>query len=274
MMRRLMIIALLLGGACQQPIDIDGNHSDDTDSNQDIAEADDTAAEVADTAADDVSGTPLPIEDVTVPGEPTVEAMSDGSFLCTPPGQGPFAGVLYNHGGLGNKVGGDLEGTCKALAKAGYVGFSKKRRETRPISGHLDDLLSGLEFLVSAAKVDGARLALLGFSRGGFLTLQAAKKQGSQFSGIVIMAPAPVKEQLSQEIKDLSGISAPLLLLVAENDEPHVALVAELEQELKAQKKDVQSIVYPPFGRDGHALFFTVGDYWNDILVFLEPLLK
>ena len=47
-----------------------------------------------------------------------VVAEDNGSFLCTPDGTGDFPAVLYNHGGLGLAVGGDLEGTCRALAGA------------------------------------------------------------------------------------------------------------------------------------------------------------
>lgn len=55
-----------------------------------------------------------------------VDIITDGdSFLCVPAGAGPFPGVLYNHGGRGQVIGGDLEGTCRALAEAAIPGLRK-----------------------------------------------------------------------------------------------------------------------------------------------------
>ena len=54
-------------------------------------------------------------------GGATVEALPDGSYRCRPGGPGPFAGILYNHGGLGDAVSGDLEGVCRSFAEIGYV---------------------------------------------------------------------------------------------------------------------------------------------------------
>ncbi len=45
----------------------------------------------------------------------------DDSFACVPDDNGPFTAALYNHGGLGDAVGGDLDGTCEALADAGSM---------------------------------------------------------------------------------------------------------------------------------------------------------
>jgi dienelactone hydrolase len=56
-----------------------------------------------------------------------VYSQSEGGlsgYLAVPKGQGPFPAVVYNHGGLGNKIGGPPEQTAEALARAGFVGFS------------------------------------------------------------------------------------------------------------------------------------------------------
>ena len=40
---------------------------------------------------------------------------------------------------------------------------------------------------------------------------------------------------------------------------------------LRAAGKEVESIVYPPFGDDGHRLFFVVRpEYWTDVVTFLD----
>ncbi|MFQ6114225.1 MAG: hypothetical protein ACE5NG_09060 [bacterium] len=36
-------------------------------------------------------------------------------YLCKPEGTGPFPAVIYNHGGLGNRIGGAPIETCQAL---------------------------------------------------------------------------------------------------------------------------------------------------------------
>jgi len=64
------------------------------------------------------------------PDEVTVELISDTdgySYVCRPAGEGPFPTVLYSHGGLGTAIGGNLEGTCIALAEAGYLARAEKR---------------------------------------------------------------------------------------------------------------------------------------------------
>jgi acetyl esterase/lipase len=213
--------------------------------------------------------------EVTSTGEPSVVSLDDGSTLCTPPGAGPFPGVLYNHGGRATVVGGDLEGTCLALAEAGYVGYSKARRlgESRSIAGHIDDVHDGLDALLAADGVDTSRVAIMGFSRGGLLTLQAATERPDTFSAVVTMAPASAKGLLATVLEDAGQIDAPVLVLVSDNDlfqDDHVALAQEVVDALEAEDEPVEHIVYGPFGDDGHERFFTVGSYWDDVTTFLE----
>ncbi len=95
----------------------------------------------------------------------TGEADPVDSLLCVPDAPGPFPAALYNHGGLGDAIGGDLEGTCEALAEAGYLAYSKQRRLTMSLDGHLDDVRAGLDVLKEHEDWDGTPMAILGFSR-------------------------------------------------------------------------------------------------------------
>jgi dienelactone hydrolase len=207
----------------------------------------------------------------------TVEPLADGSFECTPAGNGPFAGVLYNHGGLGTAVGGDLEATCKALAEAGYIGYAKKRRETVPLAGHLDDVLAGLDDLRGHTAIDTTRVGIMGFSRGGLLTLQASIARAEQLSGAVIMAPAAANSALDQTLMDVSAIDMPVVCLVAANDNAmadHVAHCQQVTDTLNAAGKGVNMTTYPAFGSDGHQLFFEVREpYWSDVIAFFDDAL-
>lgn len=206
-------------------------------------------------------------------GEVAVETLGE-DFRCSPPGSGPFPGVLYNHGGLATQIGGDLEGTCRALAEAGYLAYSKKRRETVSLEGHLDDVEAGIEALQSAPGVDAADLAVVGFSRGGLLALQAAISWPELWRAVVLMAPAPGNTALSVTLEGVDALAAPVLLQVSENDlfqSDHVQLVADIEAALDAAAKPYESILYPPYGDDGHELFWEVQEpYWSDLVDFLD----
>lgn len=202
-----------------------------------------------------------------------VEALGE-DFRCTPGGSGPFPGVLYNHGGLGDQVGGDLEETCRSLAEAGYVAYSKKRRATVPLDGHLDDVQDGAGALQSTPEVDPVSLAVVGFSRGGLLSLQAALAWPELWSAVALMAPAPGNYALSDTLADVSALAAPVLLQVSENDvfqSDHVQHVADIAVALEDADKPFESVLYPPYGDDGHELFWEVQEpYWSDLVSFLD----
>lgn len=248
----------------------------DSSATLDVNAATDAPAALEDEGSDHPDSGPL--TDITSEAL-QVQALDDGSYVCTPAGSGPFPGVLYNHGGLGMAVGGDLMGTCEALAQAGYVGYSKARRltESPSVLGHIDDVYDGLEAMLAIDVVDTARIGILGFSRGGMLTLQAAVERPQAFSAIVTMAPASVKGKLDEVLESADKIGAPVLVLVSENDlfqDDHVALAQAVVDALEAAGKPVERLLYGPFGDDGHERFFVVGSYWDDILIFLATHLE
>lgn len=202
--------------------------------------------------------------------------LEDDSWTCRPQGQGPFPAVLYNHGGLGDAIGGDLEGTCQALADQGFLAHAEKRPETVSLEGHLDEVLHALETLRRNTDADTDRIGIMGFSRGGLLTLQAAIERPDDINAIVLFAPAPGKNALEKTLESVASITAPVRIYVAANDlyqADHVQLAKDVEVALSAAHKDVELIIYPEFGNDGHELFFEVTDlYWLNVLAFLEIL--
>lgn len=206
-----------------------------------------------------------------------VDALPDGSFVCRPAGVGPFPAVLYNHGGLGTALGGDLQGTCEALAESGYLARSQKRSETVEIVGHLEEVLTALTALREHPDADTSRVGIMGFSRGGLLTLQAALAQPQNVMASIIMAPAPAMTMLEDALMDVSAISAPVRVHVAENDifmADHVSFSMDVEAALNAAGKDVALTIHPPWGDDGHELFFEVREpYWSEVIAFLDETL-
>lgn len=203
--------------------------------------------------------------------------------LCTPEASGPSPAVIFNHGGFGPHIGGAPEETCRALADAGLIGFSPIRRQEKALQGNLDDVFAAVAYVRGLPAVHANRIAMMGFSRGALLTALAASRHPRDFAAVVLMAPAPPRPGTEQEFYSQAGeISAPVLLLVAENDLPqynneqqdHVALAKRLRDSLEGAGRHARLIVYPPYGNNGHMMFFEVGDYWDHILQFLKESLR
>ncbi|MDP6349926.1 MAG: dienelactone hydrolase family protein [Chloroflexota bacterium] len=233
-------------------------------------------------ATDLISETDLVI-DSTVDGvtdgwsDRSTDPHPDGSFTCRPAGRGPFPAVLYSHGGRHGAVGGDLKGTCEALAEAGYLAHAERRPDNDNWAIQLDDALSGLDELLEHPDTDTARVGVMGFSRGGLLTLQMAIARPGDIQATILMAPAHGMTRMEETLTDVSDIDAPVLLLVSENDTlqaDHASIIEDVEAALLAAEKAVELIVYPPYGNDGHTLFFEVRDpYWPDVLDFFDKRL-
>ncbi len=77
---------------------------------------------------------------------------------------------------------------------------------------------------------------------------------------------------------DVSALEAPVRIFVSENDlfqDDHVQLGHDIEETLTEAGKDVEYTLYPPFGDDGHELFFEVREpYWSDVSALLETFLR
>ena len=195
--------------------------------------------------------------------------------LSVPRGNGPFPAVVYNHGGLGNLIGGAPEETAHALAEAGFVGFSPIRRPTVSMRGHLGDVMAAIDYVKQLDYVDENRIALIGFSRGGLLAFMAGARR-TDLEAVVVMAAAPGGRDPNLLPSQAQYVSAPVLLLVAENDTTqanHVELMRRTERALQEAGKSARMIVYPPYGTDGHRMFFEVGAYWSDVVTFLRERL-
>jgi len=217
--------------------------------------------------------------------EMSVETLADDSYVCRPGGTGPFPAVLYNHGGLAMAVGGNLLETCKALANAGYLARSEQRpvSENPTIAGHLDEVLNALTELRAHPDADTSRVGIMGYSRGGLLALHTAIQRPEDLHAIILMAPAPGggPTNLDDALADVSPIAAPVRLLVSENDGPpaqkedHVEICELIKTTLEDAEKSAALTIYPPFGTDGHELFFEVDDiYWPNVLAFLAENLQ
>lgn len=216
-----------------------------------------------------------------------IDSIPDGSgytYIASPDGAGPFPAVLYNHGGFDTLVGGDLKGTVVALAELGYIARAEKRMETLPITGHLQEVQTALDELRADPRTDTSCVTIMGFSRGGYLSLEAAKQNPDKVHGCISMAPANPINLLVILSSDVSTFDDPVLLMVAENDtfqDQHVLLAQMVYDSLIAGSITASINTYPHYDSngntindpsdDGHELFSIVQEpYWSDVLNFLS----
>jgi len=203
--------------------------------------------------------------------------------LCRPEGKGPFPAVIYNHAAIVDEMGYrgaaargyNLDDICRALAADGFLVFAPLRHSgPGNIQGHKEEVSRAAGYAMKALPdVDQSRVALMGFSRGGLLTLMLGVER-SDLRALLILAPAPGgKGQFAQAAKRVASVNAPVLLLAEAGDD---SLILEnftmLEQALRAHGKEVRSILYNRGG--GHRLFYDVGYYWPDLRAFLREKLR
>jgi len=146
---------------------------------------------------------------------------------------------------------------------------------------HLNDALAGLLFLKTAPGIDAKRIAVVGHSFGGLITLLSGENDSAIRAEVTFGAGAN-SWKLSQELRDrvlaaVGRTSAPIMLIHAANDfdtAPGTAIAAELE---RLRKLHVLKI-YPPLGKspdDGHNLLYLAGPEWEtDVFQFLDTNVK
>jgi carboxymethylenebutenolidase len=234
-------------------------------------------------------------------------------LLWRPEGPGPFPAILFNHGS-GLRVDA-AEARDRALAigpvfaKHGYVflypfrrgyglsagqGQSMRdvldreakargeaaRQHARVVlltTDHLDDVMAALAFLKSVAGVDSKRIALVGHSFGGELSLLAAERDKTARAVVTFAASAQSWEG-SSELRErllasLRLSSAPIFLTHAANDysiEPGRAMAAELAKLGRAhQLKTYRAVGNTPAA--GHEAVYTdIAPWEGDVFQFLD----
>lgn len=243
------------------------------------------------------------------------------AFLWKPTGPGPFPAVLFCHGSGGADAGhtADLPMTeaAKKLAplflKHGYAflylfrrgqGLSadqgtfmqailhreeatkgKKARQHLQFilatTDHLDDVTAGLTFLKGAPAIDAKRIAIVGHSFGGQLTLLAAERDNS-VRGAVTFAAAAGSWERSPELRErlrtaMDNATAPIMLIQAANDYS-TAPSRALADELRRLHKSHVLKIYPPVGQtseDGHNFLYLAIPQWeHDVFGFLDQHVK
>jgi carboxymethylenebutenolidase len=183
---------------------------------------------------------------------------ADGYLAAPASGKGPGVLVLQEWWGLVPQI----ERCCDRLAADGFTAFAPDLYRGE-IAGHTEmdkaaqlmsalppdraarDMAGAIDFLLSNAAATGDRVGVVGFCMGGLLSLTVAAHQGDRVGAAVAFYGAP----LGENAPDWSGLRAPVLAHIAENDDffPPDALVPLCES-LSATGKDVTYHVYEGTG--------------------------
>jgi carboxymethylenebutenolidase len=243
------------------------------------------------------------------------------AFLWMPSGPGPFRAVLFCHGSGGadanHTAGLPMTEAAEKLAplflKHGYAflylfrrgqGLSAdqglfmqdilqreeatKGKEARQhmqfvfaTTDHLDDVTAGLTFLKTIPGIDPKRLAIVGHSFGGQLTLLAAERDNTIRAAVTFAAAAGSWERSPELRKRLltavDKSTAPIMLIQAANDYSTAPSYALADEQERVQKPHLRKI-YPSVGRtseDGHNFLYLAIPQWeHDVFRFLDEYLK
>lgn len=192
-----------------------------------------------------------------------VEFRSNGDtasgYLATPAST-PAPGVLVLQEWWGLVP--QIKGVCDRLAEAGFVALAPDlyrgemaEHTEMDRAGELmnalppdragRDMGGAIDYLLANDDVTGDAVGAVGFCMGGLLTMVVAANFGDKVGAAVPYYGAP----LGDSAPDWSGLTAPVLAHVAENDDffPSDQVMA-LGAELDAADKDVTFVLYPGMG--------------------------
>jgi carboxymethylenebutenolidase len=243
------------------------------------------------------------------------------AYFWRPSGPGPFPAVLFNHGSgaadaqhtAGQTMADAASNLAPVFLKHGYAFFylcrrgqglsadqapfmqdilqreeATKGREARQhlhyvlvTTDHLDDALAGLAFLKIAPGVDSSRIAIVGHSFGGVITLLSGERDAAIRAEVTFGAGANswrASDELRRRITTaVEKTSAPIMLIHAANDydtTPGTAVAAELARHHKPHVLKI----YPALGQssdDGHnLLYLAILEWESDVFQFLDANVK
>lgn len=186
-------------------------------------------------------------------------AMLSGELLF-PEGRGPFPAVVLAHGCAGNRFVEPAWGPF--LRQAGYATFNIDSLRGRGINEvctnpgalsplqRVPDAYGALRLVAAHPKVDPKRIALMGFSHGGIVTMLASTAWAKE-----VYAPAgqpafraffPFYPYCNVVFPERNRISAPVRIHTgAADDWTPAKPCAELAASLKAAGQDIGIHVYP-----------------------------
>jgi dienelactone hydrolase len=230
------------------------------------------------------------------------------AYLYTPDGDGPFPAVIYNHGTRDGRERAPFPfpHVGKMLARAGYAVLIPERRGYGKSDGEIwrqevgndqsrliprlqaetDDVLAGIDYLRGLSYVDTKRLAVMGWSFGGVVTMLATARSTAFLAAVDQAGGALTWDgnsyMRSALITAAEKSATPTLFMVARNDRT-TSSVTKLADIFKQRNVPHKLVIYEPFtpvqgGRaaPGHAVFSSQGaSLWEtDVIEFIGRYLK
>jgi dienelactone hydrolase len=241
-------------------------------------------------------------------------------YFWKPAGRGPFPAILFNHGSgaddpqhtAGRTMAEAASDLAPIFLKHGYAFFylcrrgqglsadqgpfmqdllkqaeakgadARKQLHYQLITGsQLDDALAGLTFLKAAPDVDPKRIAIVGHSFGGMLTLLSGDHDSTILAEVAFAAGAN-SWRASQELQDRTlaavGKSAARVMLVYAANDYDTTPGKDISAELDRLHKSHLLKIYPTIGKtsdDGHSLIYLGISEWEpDVFQFLDDNVK
>ena len=199
------------------------------------------------------------------------ERLDRHNLVLVPEGDGPFPAVLLLHACFGNL--GHVDRWARTLQAHGYAAVVVNSMAARGLDGHFDnvavcsglvlrptdrarDVTLGIEKLVDLERVDSSRVAVVGFSHGGWTALEflgwpggtqpgeAALRARESVRSVAVVYPycgGDVQATLDRWPRKVH-----LLMLLAENDRAvGTARCEDVAREQRARGYDISLHVYP-----------------------------
>ncbi len=220
------------------------------------------------------------------------------AYLYKPDGDGPFPFVIYNHGSRAGQEKQEVpfRYVGALLRQAGYVVLVPERRgygrsdgtaagghdPVAGLEGESDDVLAGLAYARTLPFIDQKRMAIMGWSFGGIVTMFALSKSDA-FKCAIDQAGGALSWKGSATVRQAlttaaGKVKVPVYFMDSENDATTEA-VTTCDAVLKKNGVPQQLTIYPAFTPSqnpdkippGHLIFGNEGvNIWSaDALGFL-----
>jgi dienelactone hydrolase len=227
-------------------------------------------------------------------------------YLYKPTGNGPFPVIIYNHGSRKSQERSErpFQYIGSLLTKAGYAVLVPERRGygksdgqmfseevgsdvgapfIRRLQAESEDVLAALGYLATVPWVDTARVAIMGWSFGGIVSVFAAS-HNSRFFAVINQTGGALSWRRSLSLQSALPraalqIRSPVYCMAAENDAT-TASVKSVYEAARSKGTEALLTIYPPFTpkqsvnriAPGHLIFGPQGmTIWaKDVVAFLD----